>query len=183
MCEGGVPIHRDAAGRLSGNALYFSRSQIPFAREWDDSLLTADPPHFFLHLGLYAYRREFLAKLTRLPRSPLEKLESLEQLRVLAAGYPIIVGVVSESSSGIDTPADYQAFFGGWRGSPDASRGEDSSSHRYKRCRFAAFGLLSVRVDMAEFLACQRRTCRKTTIVIAGLLAGQSAFATAKARH
>ena len=70
----------------------------------------ADPPHFYLHLGLYAYRRDFLAKLTRLPRSPLEKLESLEQLRVLAAGYPIIVGVVSESSSGIDTPADYQAF-------------------------------------------------------------------------
>ena len=104
------PIHRDAAGRLSGNALYFSRSQIPFAREWNDGLLTADPPHFYLHLGLYAYRREFLAKLTRLPRSPLEKLESLEQLRVLAAGYPIIVGVVSESSSGIDTPADYQAF-------------------------------------------------------------------------
>ena len=55
------PIHRDAAGRLSGNALYFSRSQIPFAREWDDSLLAADPPHFYLHLGLYAYRREFLA--------------------------------------------------------------------------------------------------------------------------
>lgn len=104
------PIHRDATGRLSGNALYFSRSQIPFAREWDDGLLTADPPHFYLHLGLYAYRREFLAQLTRLPRSPLEKLESLEQLRILAAGYPIIVGVVSESSSGIDTAADYQAF-------------------------------------------------------------------------
>jgi len=104
------PIHRDAAGRLSGNALYFSRSQIPFAREWDDGLLTADPPHFFLHLGLYAYRRDFLAKLTRLPRSPLEKLESLEQLRVLAAGHPILVGVVSESSCGIDTPADYSAF-------------------------------------------------------------------------
>jgi 3-deoxy-manno-octulosonate cytidylyltransferase (CMP-KDO synthetase) len=104
------PIHRDAAGRISGNALYFSRSQIPFAREWDDSLLSAEPPNFYLHLGLYAYRRDFLAKLTRLPRSPLEKLESLEQLRVLAAGLPILVGVVSESSSGIDTPADYKAF-------------------------------------------------------------------------
>lgn len=104
------PIHRDAAGQMSGKALYFSRSQIPFAREWDDALLSAETPNFFLHLGLYAYRRDFLAKLTRLPRSPLEKLESLEQLRVLAAGYPILVGVVSESSSGIDTPADYEAF-------------------------------------------------------------------------
>jgi 3-deoxy-manno-octulosonate cytidylyltransferase (CMP-KDO synthetase) len=104
------PITRDAAGRISGKALYFSRSQIPFAREWDESLLQAEPPHFYLHLGLYAYRRNFLMNFARLPRSPLEKLESLEQLRVLAAGIPILVGVVSESSSGIDTPADYAAF-------------------------------------------------------------------------
>ncbi len=69
------PIQRDAAGRISGKALYFSRSQIPFAREWDESLLQADPPHFYLHLGLYAYRRDFFAKLKQLPRlQPLEKL-------------------------------------------------------------------------------------------------------------
>src|SRR5436189_1637217 len=41
-------------------AIYFSRAPIPFARTWSDSLLTADPPHFHQHIGLYAYRREFL---------------------------------------------------------------------------------------------------------------------------
>ena len=100
----------DAAGRLSGRALYFSRSPIPHAREWDDGLLTADPPHFFHHMGLYAYRRDFLDQFTRLARSPLEKLESLEQLRVLEAGHTIWVGVVERASVGIDTPADYAAF-------------------------------------------------------------------------
>jgi 3-deoxy-manno-octulosonate cytidylyltransferase (CMP-KDO synthetase) len=100
----------DAAGRWSGRALYFSRSPIPHAREWDDSLLTANPPSFFHHLGLYAYRREFLDQFTRLARSPLETLESLEQLRVLEAGYTIWIGLVEHASSGIDTPADYAAF-------------------------------------------------------------------------
>ena len=100
----------DAKGRLSGPALYFSRSPIPHAREWDDSLLTANPPNFFLHLGLYAYRREFLEQFRKLTRSPLEKLESLEQLRVLEAGHTIWIGEVEHSSSGIDTPADYAAF-------------------------------------------------------------------------
>jgi 3-deoxy-manno-octulosonate cytidylyltransferase (CMP-KDO synthetase) len=100
----------DATGRLSGRALYFSRSPIPHAREWDDSLLTANPPNFFQHLGLYAYRREFLEQFRKLVRSPLEKLESLEQLRVLEAGHTIWIGVVEEASSGIDTPADYAAF-------------------------------------------------------------------------
>lgn len=100
----------DAAGRLSGRALYFSRSPIPHAREWDDGLLSAEPPHFFHHMGLYAYRRDFLDQFSRLARSPLEKLESLEQLRVLEAGYAIWVGVVERASVGIDTPADYAAF-------------------------------------------------------------------------
>jgi 3-deoxy-manno-octulosonate cytidylyltransferase (CMP-KDO synthetase) len=100
----------DASGRLSGPALYFSRSPIPHAREWDDQLLDSNPPNFFQHLGLYAYRRDFLDKITKLPRSPLEKLESLEQLRVLEAGHAIWIGLVEEASSGIDTPADYAAF-------------------------------------------------------------------------
>lgn len=100
----------DALGRLSGRALYFSRAPIAHAREWDDSLLAANPPNFFQHLGLYAYRREFLEQFRKLARSPLEKLESLEQLRVLEAGHAIWIGVVEEASSGIDTPADYAAF-------------------------------------------------------------------------
>jgi 3-deoxy-manno-octulosonate cytidylyltransferase (CMP-KDO synthetase) len=93
-----------------GKALYFSRSPIPHAREWRDELLEADPPHFYLHIGLYAYRREFLLQLAGLPRTPLEKLESLEQLRVLEHGYSIGVGVVQERTVGIDTPEDYRAF-------------------------------------------------------------------------
>jgi 3-deoxy-manno-octulosonate cytidylyltransferase (CMP-KDO synthetase) len=93
-----------------GKALYFSRSPIPHAREWRDELLDADPPHFYLHIGLYAYRREFLLQLAGLPRTPLEKLESLEQLRVLEHGYSIGVGVVQERTVGIDTPEDYRAF-------------------------------------------------------------------------
>ncbi len=87
-----------------GRALYFSRSLIPFARQWDDRLLTDDPPHFYQHIGLYAYRREFLLRLAELPTSPLENLEKLEQLRVLEAGHEILVGVIDEPTIGIDTP-------------------------------------------------------------------------------
>ena len=93
-----------------GRALYFSRSPIPHARQWHDGLLTVEPPHFFLHIGIYAYRRDFLLRLAELPRTPLEKLESLEQLRVLEHGYSIAVGVVADPTVGIDTPDDYRAF-------------------------------------------------------------------------
>jgi 3-deoxy-manno-octulosonate cytidylyltransferase (CMP-KDO synthetase) len=97
-----------------GRALYFSRSQIPFARTWDDSLLNRQPSVFFQHMGLYAYRRDFLLRLANLPPSPTEKLESLEQLRVLHAGYDIHVGVVETASAGIDTPEDYRQFVARW---------------------------------------------------------------------
>src|SRR5687767_4623369 len=59
-----VKVVFDSAGR----ALYFSRSPIPCAREWRDELLTAEPPHFYQHIGLYAYRRDFLLSLARMPR-------------------------------------------------------------------------------------------------------------------
>lgn len=91
-------------------ALYFSRAPIPFAREWSDELLDADPPLFYQHIGLYAYRREFLLRLSSMPRSPLEAVENLEQLRVLSAGHPILVGVVGAPGRGIDTPEDYRQF-------------------------------------------------------------------------
>ncbi|HEX3870983.1 MAG TPA: 3-deoxy-manno-octulosonate cytidylyltransferase [Pirellulales bacterium] len=91
-------------------AMYFSRSPIPHAREWDDRLLSTAPATFHQHIGLYAYRREFLLNLAKMPPSPLEKVEKLEQLRVLDAGFPILVGVVPEATRGIDTPADYEAF-------------------------------------------------------------------------
>jgi 3-deoxy-manno-octulosonate cytidylyltransferase (CMP-KDO synthetase) len=93
-----------------GRALYFSRSLIPFCRDCDhDQLLSADSP-WLLHLGLYAYRTEFLLKLTQLPVSRLEKLEKLEQLRAIEAGARIQVGIVQRSSIGIDTPEDYARF-------------------------------------------------------------------------
>jgi 3-deoxy-manno-octulosonate cytidylyltransferase (CMP-KDO synthetase) len=98
----------------AGKALYFSRSPIPHPREWRDELLTADPPSFLQHLGLYAYRREFLLRIAQLPTSPLENIERLEQLRVLQAGYAIAVGIVDEPSIGIDTPEDYRAFVERW---------------------------------------------------------------------
>jgi len=91
-------------------AIYFSRAPIPFARNWDDALLTADEPHYFQHIGLYAYRRDFLLQLAELPRAGIERIENLEQLRVLDAGYVIQVGVIDEPTLGIDMPEDYRAF-------------------------------------------------------------------------
>jgi 3-deoxy-manno-octulosonate cytidylyltransferase (CMP-KDO synthetase) len=93
-----------------GRALYFSRSPIPHPRHWEEGLLQADPPHFYQHLGLYAYRRDFLLRLAQMPPSPLEKVERLEQLRVLEAGHSILVAVVDEPGIGIDTPEDYRRF-------------------------------------------------------------------------
>lgn len=101
-----VKVVFDAAG----SALYFSRSPIPHPREWNDGLLDAQPPYFYQHVGLYAYRREFLLQLAELPPSPLEVLERLEQLRVLESGHRILVGVIDEPTIGIDTPDDYRAF-------------------------------------------------------------------------
>lgn len=93
-----------------GFALYFSRSVIPHPRSWDDMLLHTEPPSFLQHLGIYAYRREFLLNLSQLPSSPLEQIEKLEQLRFLQAGHSIIVGIVPHATRGIDTREDYEAF-------------------------------------------------------------------------
>jgi len=91
-------------------ALYFSRSPIPCVRDWDANWLYHEPALFHQHLGIYAYRRDFLMKLSKIPRSSLEKLENLEQLRFLSAGHVISVGIVDHPVCGIDTPDDYRAF-------------------------------------------------------------------------
>lgn len=91
-------------------AIYFSRSVIPYPRNWSDTYLTERPSRYLQHVGLYAYRREFLLQLAKLPSSVLERTESLEQLRVLEAGFSILVGIIDEKSTGIDTPEDYRAF-------------------------------------------------------------------------
>ncbi len=101
-----VKVVFDAQGR----ALYFSRSPIPHPRQWHDSLFEVEPPLFYQHIGLYAYRRDFLLGLARLPQCATERTESLEQLRVLHSGYPILVGIVAEAFGGIDTADDYAAF-------------------------------------------------------------------------
>ncbi len=97
-----------------GRALYFSRSPIPFVRDgWPD--FNRQPPLFLQHLGLYAYRRDFLMRFAQLPPEPLEESEKLEQLRVLAVGKRISVGVVRHAGRGVDTPADYARFVETWR--------------------------------------------------------------------
>lgn len=87
------------------NALYFSRSVIPYVRgiEKDKWLETTD---FYTHIGIYAYRAEILNKISTLPQTSLEKAESLEQLRWLQSGFRIKVKETSMSTIGIDTPDD-----------------------------------------------------------------------------
>lgn len=101
-----VKVVRDSQGR----AMYFSRSPIPHARSWDDAMLQRDPPVFLQHIGIYAYRRDFLLRLNEVPESLLEPIEKLEQLRFLEAGATIMVGLVDHALKGIDTPDDYRAF-------------------------------------------------------------------------
>ena len=60
------------------------------------------------HIGIYAYRREALARFVALPPAPLEQRENLEQLRALAAGMRIAVARVDEAPLGVDTPADLE---------------------------------------------------------------------------
>ncbi len=88
---------------LSGHALYFSRSLIPYPRKREGHRV-------FEHIGLYAYRRNFLLTFARLPQTPLEKLESLEQLRALEHGYRIRVVQTRQSyiPLSVDTSEDLE---------------------------------------------------------------------------
>jgi 3-deoxy-manno-octulosonate cytidylyltransferase (CMP-KDO synthetase) len=85
----------------AGNAIYFSRSLIPFPRD-------GAPAEHFKHLGLYVYQRDFLLAYPRLPVGPLETAEKLEQLRALENGYPIRVVETEYESVGVDTPEDLE---------------------------------------------------------------------------
>ncbi len=89
------------------NALYFSRSIIPYVRnyEWKEWVNKA---RFYTHVGMYAYTKDTLAAITALPQSSLEIAESLEQLRWLQNGFKIKVGVTDAETIGIDTPADLE---------------------------------------------------------------------------
>lgn len=92
---------------IHGNALYFSRSVIPYVRNENQEMWGEKFP-FMMHVGMYAYRVEVLKEITTLEQSPLEIAESLEQLRWLQNGYTIKVGKTSHETIGIDTPDDLQ---------------------------------------------------------------------------
>ena len=92
-------------------ALYFSRSIIPFKRGAEKKDWTSR--HSYLkHVGIYAYRADILRELTLLEQSPLEIAESLEQLRWLENGYRIKVGYTDVETVGIDTPEDLEKVKG-----------------------------------------------------------------------
>ncbi len=89
----------------SNVAQYFSRNAIPFLRGVEQSDWISKGV-FYKHIGLYAYRRQTLLKITQLPLSLLEKTESLEQLRWLDNGYQIGIGLTEIETVGIDSPED-----------------------------------------------------------------------------
>jgi 3-deoxy-manno-octulosonate cytidylyltransferase (CMP-KDO synthetase) len=105
---------------VAGNALYFSRSPMPFVRDREPDFATPAPTAY-QHVGIYAYRRDFLLELAALPPSRLEQLEKLEQLRALENGFRIKVGVVDDVAFGIDTPDDYRRFVARYREKQAAS--------------------------------------------------------------
>jgi len=90
-----------------GRAIYFSRSPIPYNRETGG---IGDVGLYLRHIGIYAYRKEFLLKITSLSQTPLEKIEKLEQLRAIENGFDILVGKVQHTCDGIDTPEQYAEF-------------------------------------------------------------------------
>jgi 3-deoxy-manno-octulosonate cytidylyltransferase (CMP-KDO synthetase) len=95
-----------------GRAIYFSRAAIPYDRE---KAGVGPVDQYLRHIGIYAYRKEFLLKITALPQTPLEKIEKLEQLRALENGFDILVGKVKHTCDGIDTPEQYAEFVARYR--------------------------------------------------------------------
>jgi 3-deoxy-manno-octulosonate cytidylyltransferase (CMP-KDO synthetase) len=85
-----------------GHALYFSRSLIPYPRNPGKDFAV------YKHIGLYAYRKDFLLKYAAMRQTPLEQAESLEQLRVLENGYRILVLETNYQCIGVDTPEDLE---------------------------------------------------------------------------
>jgi len=109
QAQGPAPTHNAMRTTQyeSRRAIYFSRCPIPYDR---DKAGIGVPEHYLRHLGIYAYRKDFLAQITTLPQTPLEKLEKLEQLRAVENGYPILVGQIDHPCEGIDTPEQYAEF-------------------------------------------------------------------------
>ena len=90
-----------------GEAIYFSRSAVPYLRDVERSEWLKHHT-FYKHIGIYAFRAKTLGEITQLPQSPLEQAEKLEQLRWLENGYRIGVGITDIETIGIDTPEDLE---------------------------------------------------------------------------
>jgi 3-deoxy-manno-octulosonate cytidylyltransferase (CMP-KDO synthetase) len=88
-------------------AIYFSRATIPYDR---DKSGVGKLQQYLRHIGIYAYRKQFLLKITALPQTKLEKIEKLEQLRAIENRFPILVGKIKHVCEGIDTPQQYAEF-------------------------------------------------------------------------
>ena len=95
-----------------GYALYFSRSSMPFARDTSGEVDAAwlAQNRCYRHLGLYAYKADFLSAFSSLEPGLLEQIEKLEQLRAMEHGYRIHVGITDQATIGIDTPEDIAEF-------------------------------------------------------------------------
>ncbi|HNX65745.1 MAG TPA: 3-deoxy-manno-octulosonate cytidylyltransferase [Bacteroidales bacterium] len=101
------PNHPKVILSKNMDAIYFSRSVIPYVRDKEkNDWITSH--RFYKHLGIYGYRASALASITKLPQSPLELAESLEQNRWIENGYRIRVAVTRWESLGIDTPEDLE---------------------------------------------------------------------------
>ena len=92
---------------LNGRAIYFSRSPIPYDRQNSG---IGPLEQYQRHLGIYAYRKDFLMRITTLPQTQLEKTEKLEQLRAIENGFAILTEKVSHTCDGIDTKEQYDEF-------------------------------------------------------------------------
>ena len=100
--EAGNPNNVKVVTDRSGYALYFSRSVIPHQK--DEKTNTG----YFLHVGVYAYKKEVLMNFTKWPLSSLEKIEKLEQLRYLENGIKIKMAETEYNNIAIDTPDDLE---------------------------------------------------------------------------
>lgn len=96
-----------AVGR-NNMALYFSRALVPHHRDDGDEA-------YWRHLGVYAFRRNFLREFVKMPSGLLEETEKLEQLRALENGARILVVEAERAAPGIDTPEEYAAFVERWK--------------------------------------------------------------------
>ncbi|MFA5423010.1 MAG: 3-deoxy-manno-octulosonate cytidylyltransferase [Phycisphaerae bacterium] len=98
---------RRATSDNAQRAIYFSRSVIPYDRQANG---IGAVNQYLRHLGIYAYRRDFLLEFTKMPQGRLEQIEKLEQLRAIENGYSILVAKVAHTCDGIDTAEQYAEF-------------------------------------------------------------------------